>query len=126
MSMTPRVFISYARVDGEQFAIELAQRLEDAQIPAWRDRESLRGNDGWWNQIDSVLDLVEYMVAVLTSGALLSCVVGNERERARRKGVEVMPVIAAPDLEWASMPLWLRNTHCYDLKHEEAKFTDME
>ena len=124
MMLTPRVFISYARRDGEEFAINVAKRLEDAQIPVWRDRDGIRGGDGWWNQIDHVLDQVEYMVAVLTPGAMVSRIVGEEWERARRKGVEVMPVIGAPDLEWASMPLWMRNTHCYDLEHQATKFVN--
>jgi len=34
----PRVFISYARSDGEKFAAELRQRLQDEHIPLWQDR----------------------------------------------------------------------------------------
>ena len=42
--VVPRVFLSYARFDGEQFAGELRQRLEAEHIPLWQDRV---GKD-WW------------------------------------------------------------------------------
>lgn len=46
MPQTPRVFISYARKDGEDFAVDLVQRIEQAEIPVWRDRDGLRGGEG--------------------------------------------------------------------------------
>jgi len=36
MPQTPRVFISYARKDGEAFAADLVRRIEQAEIPVWR------------------------------------------------------------------------------------------
>ena len=69
MPQTPRVFISYARKDGEVFAADLMRRIEQAEIPVWRDRDGLRGGEGWWSQIDYVLDQVEFMVVVMTPGA---------------------------------------------------------
>ena len=78
MPQTPRVFISYARKDGEAFAADLVRRIEQAEIPVWRDRDGLRGGQGWWNQIDDVLDLVEFIVVVMTPGAVVSKVVDKE------------------------------------------------
>ncbi len=46
MPQTPRVFISYARKDGEAFAADLVRRIEQAEIPVWRDRDGLRGGEG--------------------------------------------------------------------------------
>jgi hypothetical protein len=40
----PRVFLSYARSDGELFATELRQRLEAEHIPLWQDRVGM----DWW------------------------------------------------------------------------------
>jgi len=57
MPQTPCVFISYARKDGEAFAADLVQRIEEAEIPAWRDRDGLRGGEGWWSQIDTEIPL---------------------------------------------------------------------
>ena len=61
MAQQPRVFISYARRDGETFAAELVRRLEDEslgdrRVPVWRDREALRGGEGWWSQIERELE----------------------------------------------------------------------
>ena len=42
-TITPRVFISYARSDGEEFARELRERLEEAKIPLWQDRVGMEG-----------------------------------------------------------------------------------
>ena len=44
MPQTPRGFISYARKDGEDFAIDLVQCIEQAEIPVCRD--GLRGGEG--------------------------------------------------------------------------------
>jgi hypothetical protein len=49
-----RVFISYARKDGEAFATQLRQRLEceEPEIALWQDREALlsylSGNKHQW------------------------------------------------------------------------------
>lgn len=39
--VAPRVFLSYARTDGEPFATNLRQRLEAEHIPLWQDRVCL-------------------------------------------------------------------------------------
>src|SRR2546423_14944023 len=41
--IAPRVFLSYARSDGEQFAARLRKRLEAKHIPLWQDRIGLEG-----------------------------------------------------------------------------------
>ena len=102
MRQTPRVFISYARKDGEAFAMDLKERIEVAKIPVWRDREGMRGGEGWWSQIEHVLDQVEFMVVVMTPGAVASVVVRKEWHHARRKGLCVFPVLASDALPWAS------------------------
>ena len=95
MQQLPRVFISYARDDGEDFAEDLVQRIEGAGIPVWRDREGMRGGEGWWNQIERVIDEVAFMVVVMTPGAVASDVVRKEWDEARRQGVCIFPVIAS-------------------------------
>ena len=52
----PRVFLSYARADGEPFATELRHRLEAENIPLWQDRVGLEGGKDWWQQITDALD----------------------------------------------------------------------
>src|SRR5579864_3676909 len=66
----PRVFLSYARSDGEQFTAKLRQQLEAEHIPLWQDRVSMEGGRDWWHQITEALDVVESMVLVMTPAAM--------------------------------------------------------
>ena len=47
---TPRVFISYARSDGEQFATDLRKRLLEEHIPLWQDRVGMEGGETGGNR----------------------------------------------------------------------------
>ena len=118
MPQTPHVFISYARNDGEAAAEALLRFIEDRGLEVWRDREGMRGGAGWGDQIQHVLDAVEYMVVVMTPGAVVSRVVRKEWDYARRQGVCIYAVIAAGGLSWSEMPIWMRKGHCYDLRNE--------
>ena len=117
----PRVFISYARSDGAAFATQLRQRLEDEYIPLWQDRTRLEGGRDWWQQITEALDVVEFMVLVMTPAAIESEIIRKEWRYARQQGVCIYPVKGVPDLDFASMPHWMRGTHLYDLDYEWQK-----
>lgn len=61
----PRVFISYAREDGD-----LAQRIYDALqaafIEPWLDQQSLEGGDDWNARIEADLDNSHFVLALYT------------------------------------------------------------
>ncbi|MCW5667950.1 MAG: TIR domain-containing protein [Piscinibacter sp.] len=118
----PRVFVSYARRDGEAFARGLRERLAGERIALWRDREGLEGGRDWWLQITEALDRVVFLVLVMTPAALASELVRREWRYARQRGVAVYPVMAAPGLDFAAMPRWMRSAHFYDLDQEWPKF----
>ncbi len=118
----PRVFLSYARTDGEQFAAQLRQRLEAEHIPLWQDRVGLEGGKDWWQQIKDALDVVEFLVLVMTPAAMQSKMVREEWRYARQQGVCVYPVKGKPGLDFNSLPHWMRSAHFYDLDHEWQKF----
>ena len=120
----PRIFLSYARDDGEPFATELRQRLEAEHIPLWQDRVGLEGGRDWWLQIVEALDRVEFMVMVMTPAALESPTVHKEWRTARQKGVCVYPVKAHPGIDFARLPRWMRDIHWYDLDHEWTRFVN--
>ena len=109
------VFISYARSDGEEFAARLRARLEGEGVPLWQDRTGMEGGRGWWLQITEALDRVEFMVLVLTPNALRSDTVRKEWRYARQQGVCVYPVKGTPELDYPSLPRWMREAHFYDL-----------
>jgi WD40 repeat protein len=120
----PRVFLSYARTDGEQFAAELRQRLQDEHIPLWQDRVGLEGGKDWWLQIAEALDVVEFLVLVMTPAAMISETVRKEWRYARQQGVCVYPVKGVPDLDFAILPHWMRSAHFYDPDHEWQKLVN--
>ena len=123
----PRVFISYARRDGEAFATALCRRLETEQpeINVWHDRGQMEGGVGWWKQIAEALDKVTFLVIVMTPAAMASEITRREWRYARQKGVVVYPVKGAADavLDYASVPTWMRKTHFFDLEKEWETFT---
>lgn len=118
----PRVFISYARSDGENFATQLRKKLEAKSIPLWQDRIGMEGGRDWWLQIQEALDHVQFMVLVMTPAALRSPIVKKEWRYARQQGVCVYPVKADTDLDFQSVPRWMRDRHWYDLDAEWDKF----
>jgi WD40 repeat protein len=118
------VFISYARNDGGKFAKRLRQRLDGEGVPLWRDREGMEGGRDWWLQITEALDQVEFMALVITPMALESPTVRKEWRYARQQGVCVYPIKGTPDLDFDSLPRWMREAHFYDLDHEWEKFVN--
>src|SRR6266568_3253400 len=120
----PRVFLSYARTDGEPFATELRQRLEAEHIPLWQDRVGLEGGKDWWLQITEALDTVEFMVLVMTPAAMDSETVRKEWRYARQQGVCVYPIKGKPELDFNSLPHWMSSAHFYDLDYELPKLVN--
>jgi hypothetical protein len=118
------VFISYARSDGEEFANNLRQRLEKESIPLWQDRVGMEGGRDWWLQITEALDQVEFMALVITPKALQSDTVRKEWRYARQQGVCIYPIKGSPDLDFESLPRWMRSAHFYDLDCEWQKFVN--
>ena len=127
--MTPqdaraRVFLSYARSDGESFARDLRLRLEAEGVPLWRDREGMEGGRDWWQQITAAIDKVEFLVLVITPMALQSSMVRREWRYARQRGVAVYPVLGMAAVEFDRLPRWMRSVHFYNLAHEWPKFVN--
>jgi len=106
----PRIFLSYARSDGEAFARALRRRLESEGFSLWQDRTRMEGGKDWWEQIDAALRVVEYMVLVLTPAAVRSDIVVREWRLARQRGVCVIPVfgVGENELDLAPLPRWMR------------------
>lgn len=120
----PRVFISYARRDGREFAVALRRRLEREapDITLWRDIEDLEGGRGWWRQITEAIDQVQYLLLVMTPGAAVSTFCRKEWRYARNQGVGVVPVLVADQaVDFAALPRWMAKIHFFSLSdHWEA------
>src|SRR3954471_7057573 len=116
----PKVFISYARRDGEPVANDM-RSLALAALPdvePWMDHYDMEGDQGWWKQITDAIDGSWAAVLVLTPAALKSKVVAKEWLYARRQGVPVVPVKGVPDaqIDYTALPEWMSSSHIYDLK----------
>src|SRR2546423_15451754 len=85
--IAPRVFLSYARSDGEQFAARLRKRLEDEHIPLWQDRVGMEGGRDWRLPIPEALDGVEFMALGMTPAAMQSERVRKEWRYSGQPGV---------------------------------------
>jgi hypothetical protein len=118
------VFIAYSRSDGEAFASRLRQQLEKQNIRLWQDRVGMEGGRDWWLQITDALDNVKFMAMVVTPNALKSEIMRKEWRYARQQGVCVYPIKGVPDLDFRSLPRWMRDTHFYDLGSLEGERLD--
>ncbi len=122
----PRVFISYARADGETFASGLSKRLSmnEPEITLWQDRREMEGGIGWWKQITRALDVVHFLVLVMTPAAIASPIVQREWRYARQQGVCIYPVLGVPgeEIDFATLPRWMRRVHWFDLDKEWHTF----
>jgi superfamily II helicase len=78
-----RIFISYARSDGEAMALRIQQMLEKHGLKAWMDHSGLDGGEDWWRQAAGTIDGIEHLVLVLTPAALASRNVEKEWSYAR-------------------------------------------
>lgn len=124
----PKAFISYARYDGEAFATQLRRRLEDSEeeISLWQDRSRMEGGVGWWKQITDALDVVQFLILIMTPAAMRSEIARKEWRYARQRGVCVYPVKGVPDhqLDYLSLPSWMSKAHFFDLDREWDTFVN--
>jgi hypothetical protein len=116
-----RVFISYARSDGVEYASRLRRRLEKEhpEINLFQDVISLHSGKDWWLQITNALNQVAYMVLVATPDAMASEAVRKEWRYARQQGVCVLPVQTSDDLDFDSLPRWMKTKQFANLEVTE-------
>lgn len=121
-----RVFLSYARADGEVQAAGIRERLsrEAPDIEVFQDRLFLEGGIGWWRQITDAIDTVDFLILLATPAAIASGNVQNEWRYARQQGTCVYPVKAASatELSFSKMPGWMSKRHFFDLEKEWPSF----
>src|SRR5215471_12155261 len=104
-----RIFISYSRKGGAEFAGKLRRRLEKENLSAWQDLIALEGGRDWWSQIEDALKskALQHFVLVVTPGVLASPVVRREVRLARQEGKTVCPVKGPELTDLGNLPRWL-------------------
>ncbi len=126
MDTTPRVFISYARTDGEEFAAKLFDMLtaELGEGTILMDRRNLEGGKPWWKQLKGMLDSVRFMVLIATPGALASENVEDEWNYAREHGLCIYPLqIPGYPINFEALPKWRgmkQKLHFHDWEKERS------
>jgi hypothetical protein len=124
------VFISYARAD-EQFATELMNRLaKEPDIAPWQDRIRMGPGD-FEEQIKAGIDGADYLVLVMTPGALRSPWVEKEWRYARETGRCIVPITPSFDSATvedelnalrAKLPVWMQKIQTYDFDRYWKRF----
>jgi predicted nucleotide-binding protein len=94
MNPDRRVFLLYAREDGEEIANRIRERVEGEHpdLELWQDLVKLLGGKGWLGQILEAIEKSQYLVMVMTPEAQRSATVQKEWRHARHNGVCVIPV----------------------------------
>jgi hypothetical protein len=110
-----RIFISYSRKDGVEFAAALRKRLIKKKLSVWQDIVALEGGRDWWSQIEVALRSkgLQHFVFIVTPVALKSTEVRREIRLARQEGKTVSPMKGPGLTDLNSLPRWLG--HVYDL-----------
>jgi hypothetical protein len=88
-----KIFISYSRVDGQQFAVELSARLRKAGADVWLDQVDIEPGKIWDFEIEKALQRAEAVIFIATEKSTSSNNVLNEVYYALEENKEVIPVI---------------------------------
>ena len=113
-----RIFISYSRKDGRDFAAELRKRLTAEGLSVWQDLVQMEGGQDWWSQIDKAIrdKDMEHFVLVVTPQALDADngkIIRQEIRLARQNGKTVSPVRGPGIDDLGKLPRWFG--HIYDI-----------
>jgi WD40 repeat protein len=115
----PRIFLSYSRSDGQEFARHLYDRLSAEGLSIWFDRREMEGGRDWWRQIAEALETVEYLLLVMTPNAIRSDIVSKEWRLARKNGVGIVPVAGHVELDLTAIPRWMKKAHFVNLSADD-------
>src|SRR5690349_20121149 len=114
-----RIFISYSRSDGREFAETFERRLEtETTIKSWRDIKDMESGD-ILSQVLRAVEQVEHVVLILSRRALESDWITREWTHARMVGRKVSPVLADPTIQRSDLPAWMRREEVYDIAERE-------
>ena len=120
-----KLFVSYARRDGEPLARHLETDLRTAGHEPWRDRPEIGVGESWSQTIENAINACEALLAVLTQGSFDSSICRGEQLRALRIGKRILPLLAQVG---ADRPVYLEGAHYIDFSDASAysdRFDDL-
>ena len=115
----PRVFISYAREDGD-LGCRVFDAVQKAHFEPWLDSESLQGGEDWDQRIESELDSTDFTLVLYTPAFCkkTDSYVNKEVALARRRALKVRGSFI--------IPLRTQNIADADRVDELREYNDME
>jgi len=88
-----KVFFSYSRIDGAQFALRLALDLKKVQFDIWIDQEDIRAGSDWDLEIEKALETCDVLLFIETASSVKSDNVLDEVYYALGQRKKVIPLI---------------------------------
>jgi hypothetical protein len=116
-----RVFISYTREDGREFAETLAAELQGHE--AWLDRSELTPGMQWDRELEEAIDRTEVFLPVLTRRYFGARFAPLELARAFRKDKPLIPLRVHAD---ADVSIFLETTQWVDFTNPDARAAALE
>ncbi len=88
-----KIFFSYSRADGSEFALRLAVDLKQKGFDVWIDQEDIRAGSEWDIEIEKALETCDCMLFIETEKSVVSTNVLDEVYFALDENKKVIPVI---------------------------------
>ncbi len=88
-----KIFFSYSRADGSDFAIKLAMDLKKEGFDIWIDQEDIRAGSEWDLEIEKALETCDCLLFIETEKSVSSNNVLDEVYYALQENKKVIPVI---------------------------------
>ncbi|MBN1995313.1 MAG: toll/interleukin-1 receptor domain-containing protein [Anaerolineae bacterium] len=110
-----KIFLSYARADGNPAATRLRTELERANFSIWRDIEDMQGGLGWKEQLRAALREIDVVLVLLTPASAASPYVTWEWENALTLQKRVIPLLISP----CEVPSDLKRLHYHNLNQPD-------
>lgn len=111
MTTVYRVFISYAREDASDLALQLRNDLVAAGHDPWLDLAEIAAGASWARDIEEAIERCDVALTLLSNGSYVSDICRGEQLRALRKEKRVIPLLVQPD---ADRPLHLEHLNYVD------------
>jgi WD40 repeat protein len=91
-----KVFISYSRQDGTEFADQLEDALLACNFEPMLDRHAITGGEEWQNRLRTLILSADTILFVLTPGSVASEMCAWEVGEAERLSKRILPVVSKP------------------------------
>ncbi len=96
MADTTQIFISYARSDSRDLALQLRDDLMREGFGVWVDTFGIQAGADWSSTIETAIDECQVALVLISEGSNQSTICRNEQLRCLDKHKRVIPLIVQP------------------------------